>query len=32
MKMPEKEAVTTSLPSALAGEGWAWRHVGAERI
>jgi AraC family transcriptional regulator len=32
MKMPENDAATTSLPSALGGEGRAWRHIGAARL
>ena len=30
--MPENEAATTSLPSALAGAGRALRHLGAARL
>jgi AraC family transcriptional regulator len=32
MKMPENDAATASLPSALGGEGRAWRHIGAARL
>jgi len=32
MTMSENDAATPELPSVLAGEGRAWRHVGAARL